>query len=135
MARAETEIREIITSLMAILRKNTNPQGIPHRPLDRDLVAVKNYMSRLLILQGLSQQGINVPENPWDLFLSEFGPIKTLCQSVLVSSANDLCPPSILLRPGTSQQQSLRGCHVSFPVLPAASHSHGRGTAIPRSFT
>ncbi|GAB1194508.1 hypothetical protein APSETT444_003754 [Aspergillus pseudonomiae] len=86
MAKAQHEISQIISSLMIILWKHTDNLGIPHRPLGHDWTELQNHVSRLLTLRGMTQTGASIPEDPWNLILSEFGPTTAL---VLSASFNE----------------------------------------------
>lgn len=136
MAKAQHEISQIISSLMIILWKHTDKLGIPHRPLGHDWTEMQNYVSRLLVLRGMTQDGAHISEDPWSFILREFGPTKTLLSSTLCLDQSDICSPrSILLQPSQSLCSS-GGCHVRFQDPPAGCVRGRRGSGlITRSVT
>ncbi|KAE8354131.1 hypothetical protein BDV28DRAFT_131648 [Aspergillus coremiiformis] len=134
MAKAQHEISQIISSLITIIWKHTDTLGIPQRPQDHDWDVMREYVSRLLILRGMTQAGSTLPEDPWDFILSEFGPASA---RQLSTSHDSNSPRSILLRPGNGTSlHSPSGYHVHFQDPPAGCVRRRRGHgSVARSTT
>ncbi|KAE8162580.1 hypothetical protein BDV40DRAFT_264958 [Aspergillus tamarii] len=134
MAKTQHEISQIISALMIIMWKHTDSLGIPHRPFGYDWTEMRNHVSRLLVLRGMTQAGSDVPEDPWNFILSEFGPTKTRLSPAPCLEQSDSCSPrSILLQPSRSLHLP-EGCHVRFQEPPADCVRGRRGSgSIARS--
>ena len=123
MGKAEVEIQAIVSHLKCVYWHHTDTHtGITYKPHGAQWLDVERNVHRLLVLRGTINLGDKVPEDPWELFLSEYAPANTRrpdCEK-LPSSPYQSFPRSILLAPsegnrGNQQQQSVtvRDGHLS----------------------
>ncbi|KAA8646379.1 hypothetical protein EYZ11_008669 [Aspergillus tanneri] len=143
MTKAGQEIPATITALRGLVWKHTGRDGIPHRPYGCDWVEFERFIYRLLVLRGLIKDGDRVPEDPWEMYLSEFGPFLpphhplNFPNSILVT--RDFCPPlNSPLSPFSLLSSS--ECRVRFapPVVVPRDLDDAytrQSRRIPRSFT
>lgn len=106
MGRAQSEIAIIMGTLSSIYTIMINTRrGILLKP---DISSptwrtIVRDMHRLLVLRGLISEGDRFPEDPWELFLREFGASGYQTQSYLVPSSILITSPRF---GGLSSQQS-----------------------------
>jgi hypothetical protein len=76
MGRAQSEISIIMNTLSSIYTALNNPSlGLIPKPsrTTSTWAAILRNMHRLLVLRGLINENDRFPEDPWVLFLREFG--------------------------------------------------------------
>lgn len=123
MGKAEVEIQAIVSHLKCVYWHHTDTHtGITYKPHGAQWLDVERNVHRLLVLRGTINLGDKVPEDPWELFLSEYAPANTRrpdCEK-MPSASYQSFPQSILLAPsegnrGNQQQQSVtvRDGHLS----------------------
>lgn len=101
--KAASEIVLLTTSLISISIKNRDARGTIHRPAGADWATLEISMHRLLVLRGLiPNDATRLPSDPWELFLSDFGPREILHLSKSVPPTPSYAPPSILVSSSTT---------------------------------
>ncbi|RMJ24041.1 hypothetical protein PHISP_05097 [Aspergillus sp. HF37] len=117
MGRAQSEISIIMNTLSSIFTALNNPGlGLILKPSrsTSTWAAIARNMHRLLILRGLITETDRFPEDPWTLFLREFGASEPEPDTQL---ADEQEPDSILLtspRCARSRQRLESSQHVRF---------------------
>ncbi|KAF9893086.1 hypothetical protein FE257_012497 [Aspergillus nanangensis] len=110
--KVTNEIAQVTTTLMTIYAKY-RCENRPRRPRGADLVLLEACMRRLLICRGeIPDDSARLPEDPWELFLSEFGPVcysSRVVASICVNGTGEGCVPvmpSILVSSASSASAS-----------------------------
>ena len=96
MGLAQTELSNVLSTLSRIyVYLSSSPTGA-QRPAYSSSTwsAIEKNIHRLLVLRGLICEGDKTPEDPWVLFLREFGARN---QTSPTGQGDENAPPSILL--------------------------------------
>lgn len=107
MGKADNEIQSILSHLTVIYWRNTNTTtGFTHRPQGADWVQLDHLVHRLLVLRGTVKMDEKVPEDPWELYLSEYAPVGTRRPAMEKPPVSQSNPNSILLRSSSLSSSS-----------------------------
>ena len=107
MGKADNEIQSILSHLTVIYWRNTNTStGFTHKPQGADWVQLDRLVHRLLVLRGTIKMDEKVPEDPWELYLSEYAPVGTRRPAMEKPPASQSYPNSILMRSSSSSSSS-----------------------------